>query len=158
MNRIIIWVLLGFVMWATGYPIAQSHKTKAKTSTQESSSKKKGLKVKATAHAATLSWTNSPVPAPGTLNNNKVYRFNGACPVPFNGTVINVSSAPISTFTDTTVAAANQYCYAVTETAICASCTPGVLESGFSNAVVVNVPGDVLVAPNPPTGLTGTAQ
>jgi hypothetical protein len=109
------------------------------------------LKATATAHSATLNWTQGTVPGncvpacPVTGNN--VYR--AASPGAEGTTPYAVLSSPVTTFTDTAVTGGLTYYYMVT-----AVNSGG--ESGKSNEASVTIPN--AVAPNPPTGLTGVAQ
>jgi cellulose 1,4-beta-cellobiosidase len=112
-----------------------------------SSSPQKSLSLKATAHSVTLAWTQGTV-ASGSpaITGNNVYRgtTSGA------ETMLISLTSPAATYVDGTVAAGTTYFYEVTA-------VNSVGESAKSNEASATVP-VATTAPNPPTGLTGTAQ
>lgn len=89
--------------------------------------------------SAVLSWTQSTTPGV-TLNN--VYRCTqvpaGTACVPAPPAIFT-SAAPLTSWTDATVAVSTDYDYAVTATV-------GITESGYSNVVAADIP----AAPAPP--------
>lgn len=105
--------------------------------------KKEGMRLKATPHSTTLSWSQA-----GTLTGNNIYR--GA--TSGSETLLTSLTTPVTTYTDTAVTAGAPYCYEVTAV----NSADSIPESAKSNEVCVTIPNPQ--PPAAPTGLTGTAQ
>ena len=96
-----------------------------------------------TQHSVTPSWTNT-----GTITGNCIYRAQTSGG-PY-GLAIHCSSAPITTWPDTTVLSGQTYFYVVTSYVS----GPPFEESLYSNEIRAVVP----QSPQAPSGLTAVAQ
>lgn len=94
-----------------------------------------------TVHQVGLSWSQS---TSSGLTGNCVYR-GAVSGGPY--TQLSCSSAPVTTYTDTSVVGGQTYYYVVTAVS-------GTQESGYSNEFKAVIP----LSPSAPTGLTGTVQ
>lgn len=120
---------------------------------------KSGLRLTATPHSTTLTWTQAACPSGstcGTVTGNNVYKCTASpCPTPTTPAAaswsnIDTATSPITTFTDTSVTPLQQASYYVTAT--CTSCSPG--ETVPSSVVTATTPGNTI--PSAPTGLAAS--
>ncbi|MGO9073265.1 MAG: hypothetical protein ACLPLR_08750 [Terriglobales bacterium] len=81
-----------------------------------------------------LSWTQCIPPAGAPITVNNVYRCTGTSCTPAPPALFT-STAPITSYSDTSVARGSSYVYAVT-------CSTSAAESGYSNTVGAGVPSE----------------
>ena len=111
------------------------------------------LSATASPHSVVLTWVQGVIPTGATcpsgtgstaVTGNNIYRGSAA-----GAETLLTSVGPVLTYTDTTVTAGSTYFYQVTAI----NCGG---ESGKSNEISGTIPNPL--PPNPPTGVTETAQ